>query len=157
MIFLVALVLGLPLAFFLRSALDDGWREVAFVDTLQQEDVIYVPAVKVFLVHGDQPIALKAVSTHLGTEPVAYCPSASTFHELGHGSIWDRTGRYMDGPATRGLDRVAVRIRSESIEINVSMVTRGPDRYPLNFAQPTGLFCRFEHPEDARAGFLSPP
>lgn len=156
MIFLIALVLGLPLAFLLRSSLDDGWREVTFVDTLEQEDVIYVPAVNVFLVHGDPPIALKAVSTHLGTEPVAYCPSASTFHELSHGSIWDRLGRYMDGPAPRGLDRVAVRVRSESIEINVSAETRGPER-GLVEADFSGSLCQYEEPADAQRGFLPPP
>jgi hypothetical protein len=157
MIFLVALVLGLPIAFVLRSALDDGWREVAFLDTLEREDVIYVPAANVFLVDADPPIALKAVSTHLGTEPVAYCPSASTFHELGHGSLWDRLGHYMEGPATRGLDRVALRIRSDSIEINVSAVTRGAERYSVQPLAPSGMFCSYEQPEDARAGFLSPP
>ena len=154
MFFLAALLVGLPLAFALRESLDEGWREIASSEVLRQREVVYIPAVMVFVVHAEPPVALRAVSPHLG-EQVAYCPSASVFQAV-HGSLWDRQGRWLDGPAPRGLDRVALRVRDGSIEINVSRVTRGPDRGPVEI-NLTGRLCRFEDPADGERGFLSPP
>lgn len=156
LIFLVVLLLGLPLAFVIRSALDDGWREVASLEALEENEVIYVPPVQVFLVHADPPLALSAVSSHLD-EPIAYCREASTFMELAHGSKWDRFGYYLDGPAPRGMDRVASRIVGGVMEIKVTNVTNGPPRGAGPPEHPTGPFCLYEEPTDATNGFLEPP
>ena len=156
MLILALLVVGLPLAFVIRSAMDDGWGQVTTVEVLEDRDVIYLPDIKVFVVHGQPPVALRAVSTHLG-EPIAFCPSSQTFVELAHGSKWDRSGYYLDGPAPRGMDRVQARVADGVVEINLSVITQGPPRGAGPPARPTGPLCEYERPEDARAGFLPDP
>ncbi|MGH2692338.1 MAG: hypothetical protein ACRDHM_07510 [Actinomycetota bacterium] len=155
LLILVLLLLGLPLAFVIREATDDGWREVTSVEVLEEREVIYLPQIRVFLVHADPPRALSAVSSHLG-EPIAYCASSSTFEELAHGSKWSPLGYYMDGPAPRGMDRIATRARDGVVEINVSVVTDGPPRGAGSRPAVTGPFCEYERPEDASGGFLPP-
>lgn len=156
LIFLVFLLLALPLAFLIRATTDQGWRAAATVEALGRSEVVYIPAVRVFLVDASPPIALRGLSTHLG-EPVAYCRSAAVFLELAHGSMWDRTGLYLTGPAPRGLDRVASRVVDGVIQIRVGDVTRGPPRGTGEPEQPTGALCVYEEPQDATNGFLEPP
>jgi hypothetical protein len=156
LIFLVVLLIVLPTAFVIRAALDDGWREVASVEVLEEREVIYLPRIGVFLVQADPPRALSAVSSHLG-EPIAYCASSSTFEELAHGSKWSPLGYYMDGPAPRGMDRIASRVRDGVVEINVSVVTDGPPRGAGPPPDVTGPFCEYEQASVAKNGFLEPP
>jgi hypothetical protein len=150
------LLLGLPLAFVIRAATDRGWREITSVEVLEEREVIDLPQIRVFLVPADPPRALSAVSSHLG-EPIAYCPSSSTFMELAHGSKWDRLGYYLDGPAPRGMDVMASRVRDGVVEINPSIVTDGPQRGAGPPMKPTGPFCEYEDADDASGGFLQPP
>ena len=157
MFILALLILGLPLAFLIRSVTQGPWREVVSAEVLEARDVIYLPELKVFLVHGDPPLALRAVSTHLGWEPVGYCPSSGTFVEFPHGSHWDRSGYWMDGPAPRGLDRVRARVDDGFVEIDVTSIAEGPPRGAGPPAHPTGPFCLYDRPEDAQRGFLSAP
>jgi hypothetical protein len=152
----VLLLLGLPLAFVIRAATDDGWREVTSMEVLEEREVIYLPQIRVFLVHADPPLALSAVSSHLG-EPIAYCREASVFEEMSHGSKWDRFGYYLDGPAPRGMDRHALRVVDGIIEIHITDLTHGPPRGAGPPESPTGPFCFFEEPTDATNGFLEPP
>jgi hypothetical protein len=155
LIILAVLVVGLPLAFLLRAATDQGWRRITSVDVLEARQVIYLPEPRIFLVHGTPPFALSAVSPHLG-EPIAWCPSANDFEEMAHGSKWNRLGYYMDGPAPRGMDRVAVRVRNRYVEINAAMVAPGDPRGSGPQLRPTGPYCHFEVPADARDGFVHP-
>lgn len=150
------LVVGLPLAFVIRSVTDGGWRPVTSIDVLEARHVIYLPDARVFLVSGDPPLALSAVSPHVG-EPIAWCPSAEVFEEMAHGSKWNRLGYYLDGPAPHGMDHIAVRVRNRALEINISMVTQGAERGAGPFLEPAGPFCSFEVPSDATGGFLLPP
>ena len=113
------MLLGLPAAFFLREAVDEGWRGVTTVSTLEVEDVIYMPELGVFLVHGDPPIALDAASPHQGDD-LAFCPQGDNFVSLAHGELFSRSGRYIGGPAPRGMDRIPLRVRGEGVQINIS-------------------------------------
>lgn len=155
LIFLIALLVGLPVAFVIRSALDDGWRDVTSVEVLEAQEVIYVPQVRVFLVDADPPRALSAVSSHIG-HPIAYCRESSSFQEI-HGSMWDLFGYYFEGPASRGMDRVASQVVDGIVEIKVTDVTQGAPRGAGPPESPTGRFCEYEDPADATAGFLDPP
>ncbi|MGH2711561.1 MAG: hypothetical protein ACRDH9_10210 [Actinomycetota bacterium] len=152
LIFLVVLLLGLPLAFVVRSALDDGWREVAPVALLEEEGVLYIPEVNVFLVDADPPLALSGKSSHIGHR-IAFCRQSQYFQEI-HGGMWDRFGYYMNGPPTRGMDRVASRVVKGTVEIKVTRVTKGPPRGAGPPEPPSGLFCTYDDPSDPRAGFL---
>jgi hypothetical protein len=154
MFILALLVLGLPLAFVIRSATDDGWRQVTSVDVFEERDVIYLPDAHVFVVDEDPPLAFSAASPHLGRgDPVAYCEESETFMEV-HGSLWNRLGYYLDGPAPRGLDRIAIRVRNRFIEIKPSIVTEGAPRGAGPELGPTGPFCTFNQPNDGADGFV---
>ncbi len=117
--------------------------------------MIYVAPIEIFLVHGEEPLALSAVSSHIG-HPIAYCRENSTFMEI-HGGIWDRSGYYLEGPGTRSMDRVASRVVEGTVEIKVTEVTEGLPRGAGPPERPTGRFCEFEDPGDATNGFLDPP
>ena len=134
--------------------MDDGWRQVASAAALEENEVIYITQVRVFLVHTAPPLALSGVSSHVG-ERIAYCRQSSTFQELAHGSKWDRLGHYLDGPAPRGMDRVASRVMDGLIEVKITDVTEGPPRGAGPPMNPTGPFCEYENPEDAQLGFLA--
>jgi len=60
--------------------------------------------------------ALSLVCTHLG------CSVTVSAHELAcpcHGSIFDRQGRVLKGPADRPLARLKVEVRGERVEVVV--------------------------------------
>ena len=156
MFILGLLVLGLPLAFVIRMLTEGPWRQVVSTEVLEARDVISLPEFKVFLVDGDPPLALRAVSPHLG-EPIAFCPTSQTFQEMAHGSKWDPSGYYLDGPAPRGMARLQTRVVNGFVEINVTSVTEGPPRGAGPPALPAGPFCQYERPEDAQRGFLPEP
>jgi hypothetical protein len=157
LVFLGLLLAGLPLAFLIRGLTDEGWRQIASVRALEARDVIYLPDVRIFVVHEDPAVALSAISTHL-EEPVAYCPSGDTFHELAHGSTWNRLGFYVDGPAPTGLERLATRVRDGIVEVNFTITHPGAPRGAGPQLGPNGRFCSYEEPGDATNGFLpSPP
>jgi hypothetical protein len=161
LVILVALLVGLPLAFFLRTLLvGQEYTEVGFTDTLANEGVIYVPRLNIFLVDGDPPLALLAESSHVDEEPIAYCPTAEVFEEYVHGSKWDRSGLYLTGPAPRGMDRLALRIRKDgAIEVDPSTVIQGPPRGTTPVQQPVGPYCGFDEPtsRDVRILEGTPP
>jgi hypothetical protein len=153
LIVLGVLVVGLPLAFFLRSATDEGWRVVTTVAALEERDVIFVPDAHVFLVAADPPIALREASPHLG-EPMSYCAAGPNFVSLGHGEVFDREGRYLDGPAPHGMDRVGIRIRDGVVQINIQQKIPGP---PLDDrGTPTSTLCVAERVSLLRPGFVEP-
>ena len=156
-VFLLVLVVVMPVALLVAGAGDETWRIVSTRAGLRERGVIYVKDAKVFVVHTARgPLALRAVATHLGWEPVAYCRSSSTFEEYLHGSKWTRDGRYLDGPAARGLDRVGLRVNGDLVEINPEIVTEGPPRATGPPFQPTGPFCGFETRAAGASGFLRP-
>jgi hypothetical protein len=145
------LLLGLPLAFLIRSATDEGWREVTSVEVLRTRDVIYLPDANVFLVNDDPPIALDGSSPHLG-EPLSYCASGRNFVSLGHGELFDRSGRYLDGPAPHGMDRIGTRVRDGIVEINLRRTTTGP---PLSVrGEASGQVCTALNSSLIRPGYV---
>jgi hypothetical protein len=154
LILLLILLVGLPVAFVLRVALDSGWRQVTSVSILEAEDVIYMPELGVFLVDGDPPIALDAASPHQG-EDLAFCPQGDNFVSLAHGEMFSRSGRYIGGPAPRGMDGIPLRVRGEIVEINISERIPGPpttDPY-----LPEQAPCPADNSELVRPGFAQNP
>ncbi len=151
LIVLALLLLGLPLAFVIRAATDAGWRQITSVEVLKANDVIYLPDVEIFLVAEEPPLALSAESPHVG-ELLAYCESGRNFVSLAHGEMFDRTGRYIDGPAPRGMDRVAVRVRDGSIEINLAGKIPGPPRG--SGLVPEEVPCNADQATPTRQGFV---
>ena len=148
------MLLGLPAAFFLRVALDEGWRGVTTASTLEAEDVIYMPELGVFLVHGDPPIALVAASPHQG-EDLAFCPQGNNFVSLAHGEMFSRSGRYIGGPAPSGMDAIPLRVRGERVEINLSERIPGPPTTDPDIPKQTP--CPADGSQLYGAGFAQNP
>jgi hypothetical protein len=153
LLILGVLLLGLPLAFVIRAATDQGWREVTSVEVLEDREVIYLSQIGIFLVDGDPPVALVAESPHQG-EPLVYCGAGRNFVSLAHGETFDRQGRYIDGPSPRGMDRIGLRVIEGRVEINPSV--RAPGAPNTDPASPSALHCTSDDLVTIRPGFVEP-
>ena len=150
----MVLLLGLPTAFLVRTFLG-GWRTVVTTDALERAGVAYIRGAGVFVVATDRgPVALSAESPHLD-HALQFCRSSETFIGT-HGEVFDRRGFYVDGPAPRGMDRVAVREAEGVVQVDADEVTPGPPRGAGPAAEPAGPQCDLPGPE-APAGFAPEP
>ena len=153
----VIIVLLFLASFFFIGALstsDDGWRNLASIEEIEEEEVMYFPEHELFLVHregGGSPVALSAIDPHLGHRD-AYCRSSGQFQGI-HGEKYDRLGFYFGGPAPRGLDRYAVRIVENRVEVEVTEVIQGRPRSAGPKLEPEGDFC-IDTGTQAPEGFL---
>lgn len=71
-------------------------------------------------------VALYQKCTHLGCR-VPECISAERFECPCHGQIFNRVGEWVAGPAPRGLDRFAVRVRDGVVALDTGAVLDGAD------------------------------
>jgi hypothetical protein len=62
------------------------------------------------------------------------------FEDQAHGAKFDRLGRYVLGPAPRGLDRLATLVLDGVVWVNPNEVTLGPLRGSHD-VKPAGAFC----------------
>ena len=147
-----ALVIGLPAIWALSSIgkeseppVPQGWVRVATLDELEEADVMYSDNSNAFVVHDpEDPIALSGESPHLGHR-LFWCEFAETF--MGeNGEKFDRRGIYMSGPAERSMDRIALRVVKDVVQIAPSEVTTGPPAGEEEPLEPAGPFCAF--PDD---------
>jgi Rieske Fe-S protein len=110
------------------DGLPQGWVRVASVDVIQRRGVVHSRAARAFAVSTPSGIvALIARSTQLG-EPLTYCPSSGFFRDRSHGSLFDSQGRYVLGPAPRGLDRFATHVLGGVVYADTSNIYLGPPR-----------------------------
>jgi nitrite reductase/ring-hydroxylating ferredoxin subunit len=118
------------------------WVRAGSVSEVQRRQVVYVPVARAYVVDASSgnPIALYARSPHLG-ERIRYCASSGWFEEQAHGSMFDGLGRYVLGPAPRGLDRFDVRIIDDNVWVDTSNLVLGPPRGPAD-THPSGPLCR---------------
>lgn len=101
--------------------------KVGPVDSIQPNSVIYEPEQKVFIVRDEQGsfYALSAVCTHLGCTTkwnvsgmdgnpnnVIACPC--------HGSLFNKKGELIEGPAQRSLDRFRMRLEDNKLIVNTA-------------------------------------
>ena len=134
----VVVVFG-PLVVFAWNY-EGEWKTAGTLSSLREEGVTYLEEHQTFVVaEGDRLVALSAVDPHLGHIDV-YCPESKLI-EGAHGEKFDRWGVYLAGPAPRGLDRVAVRVNDEVVEIEPTRITKGPDRGAVEPLDPEGTFC----------------
>jgi hypothetical protein len=148
------LLVALPVAFVLRTTIT-GWETVMSVRALADRDVAYVDDAGVFLVSTDGgPLALSEVSPHL-QHPLLFCRSAGGFQGK-HGEVFDRHGFYISGPSVRGMDRVAVRVNDDLIEIDAEAVRPGPRRGAGPPEELSGELCRVPGLVD-EPGFAADP
>ena len=112
-----------------------SWVLAGSVSEVQRRQVVYVPDARAFVVavSSTSPLALYARSPHL-RERVRYCASSGWFEDRAHGAMFDRLGRYVLGPAPRGLDRIEVRVIDGDVWVDTANLMLGPrgsgDRHP---------------------------
>jgi hypothetical protein len=153
LITLLVLLVALPATFVVSSLVGPGWRPVISVEGLEREGVIYIPALRVFLVSTDDgPVALSARSPHLGGL-LLFCRSAGYFQGP-DGELFDRDGTRVGGPSPRDMDRVGLRVRDGVVEANPDIVTRGSATGSDNADLGPGPLCRVPGPE-APPGFAA--
>jgi hypothetical protein len=154
LVILMVLLLALPAAFVLRSVLG-GWTTVMSVRALNEADVVYVENLGVFVVStGGRPVALSEASPHLGHRLV-FCHAADVFQGK-DGEVFDRRGFYSDGPSPRGMDRVAIRVVDDLVEIDAEDVRLGPPRGAGPPLELTGELCEVPGPVNP-PGFAAEP
>ena len=115
------------------------WVHAGSVAELERDQVVYVEQAHAFVVDGESPLALYAISPHNG-KPITHCQSSGWFEDRAHGSRFDRLGRYVLGPAPRGLDRFEVRVVDGEIWIDPTTLLIGPPR-GVPTKPPSGVFC----------------
>jgi nitrite reductase/ring-hydroxylating ferredoxin subunit len=140
-----------------------GWVDVGSASDIASAKVTYVPRQHIFVVSdGGRLVAYSAVSPHQGNlgkkgfgstvERILYCDTNETFVEQLHGSSWDSRGRYVDGPAPRGLTTVALRIHEGRVEVAPSRWSPGPGR-DVRGRPGLGPFCMGDVIREAAPGF----
>jgi nitrite reductase/ring-hydroxylating ferredoxin subunit len=118
-----------------------SWVRAGSVSEFQGRQVVYVPEARAFVIAASStsPLALYARSPHLG-ERVRYCASSGWFEDRAHGAMFDGLGRYVLGPAPRGLDRFEARVIDGDVWVDTANVMLGPPRGSGD-PHPSGPFC----------------
>lgn len=175
----VVVAIALPLT-QLRSLGDGGgspadgtgdWVTVGTLAGVNARGVVYDPAINAFLVAtaGVEPIALSATAgnrTGVEGERAIYCEASDRFADPA-GDVFDGTGAHLIGPgyvdatgdahpSTRGLDRLAVRVNDELLQVDPSAVT--PTDATGGFADILGFGCQTADgvPLEGEPGFAIP-
>ena len=121
---------------------DDGWVAVGPVDEMRRERVTFLPDLDAYVVADATavPRTLWARSPHLGGR-IAYCESSTWFEDVAHGSKFDHRGRYVLGPAPRGLDRLPTEVHDGQVWVRTNHLVLGPPRNTGSVEPPPGPFC----------------
>jgi nitrite reductase/ring-hydroxylating ferredoxin subunit len=135
------------------------WVDVASVEELQRERVMYLEEGEVFVVmSGDGVVAFRAQAPHVDDDRVLYCPSSGWF-EGKHGEKFDGLGRYALGPGSGELPRVAARVDGDTVQVDPTVPVETPPRGAPT-TKPVGPFCSSDGrvtPAETQPGFLAAP
>lgn len=120
---------------------------------------LFIPEGRFYLVYyegtGDSPVyattgavdtklqALYRKCVHLGCS-VPHCETSMLFECPCHGSKYQLTGEFFQGPAPRGLDRFPIAIEGSAVMVDTGSIQTGPPRGTSTwerFAEPTGTYC----------------
>ncbi len=105
-------------------------------------EVRYFPTGRFFVtrVEGDL-LALYQKCPHLGCR-VPYCETSGRFECPCHGSVYNRKGEYLRGPAPRGMDSFGVSVEKDKVLVDTGTVLEGSPRGVLTFREePPGPSC----------------
>ncbi|RPI21333.1 MAG: hypothetical protein EHM57_06750 [Actinobacteria bacterium] len=94
-------------------------------DAVPEDTILEITAARAYLtkVNGDV-VALSEKCTHLGCR-VPFCDSSGQFECPCHGSVFNRAGDFLSGPAPRGMDRYGVSVVEGVVVIDTSDVIMG--------------------------------
>jgi cytochrome b6-f complex iron-sulfur subunit len=105
-------------------------------DSVPEDGVIEVPAARAYLTRIDgEIVALSETCTHLGCR-VPWCASSGRFECPCHGSVFNRAGDYLAGPAPRGMDRYPFTTVNGVIEIDTADAEPGEPPGTLTIDEP---------------------
>ena len=115
---------GITRALYAAAGLILAWPVFSFVTyrKTRKKEIVFSPAEQragltfkegVFLIKERKtPRALSARCTHLGCT-INYDPVSREFHCPCHGSVFDRTGRRLSGPARKNLEKLPLKKRAD--------------------------------------------
>ena len=142
-----------------RSSSVSPWLDIASVEQLRRERLMYLEEAEVFVaMSGDDVVAFRAQAPHVDDDRVLYCPSSGWF-EGKHGEKFDGLGRYALGPSSGGLPRVAARVDGDTVQVDPTVPIETPPRGAPT-TKPVGPFCWNDGrvaPPETRPGFLAAP
>jgi Rieske Fe-S protein len=96
----------------------------------------YVPQGRLYVTNaGGQLFALSQKCTHLGCR-VPFCESSGRFECGCHGSVFDLGGEWIKGPAPRGMDRFALTLEGDVLQVDTGQVSEGPPHGAEQFLTP---------------------
>ncbi|MFA5891584.1 MAG: ubiquinol-cytochrome c reductase iron-sulfur subunit [Actinomycetota bacterium] len=77
---------------------------------------------------------------HLGCR-IPFCESSNQFECPCHGSVFNRKGEYVRGPAPRGMDSFPVREEGDDVIVDTGRVITGPPRGVRTLNENPGPSC----------------
>lgn len=94
-------------------------------DAVPEDSIVEIPQARAYLtkVNGEV-VALSEVCSHLGCR-VPFCDTSGQFECPCHGSVFNRAGDFISGPAPRGMDMYATEIIDGVVEINTDEFITG--------------------------------
>ncbi len=133
-----------------------GWTTLGRVSDIRA--VTYDAEHRLFVVPRSRiPLVLSAISPHRPeiAERLFFCP---TGYFVGpHGELFDDDGRYIEGPAARGMDRFRARVEAGILVADLDGAVIGPPR-TASGTLPTGPQCRLARQvSDPSVGVLPAP
>jgi nitrite reductase/ring-hydroxylating ferredoxin subunit len=138
----VAVVASAIFAYGATRGETDPWVEVGTLTSLRSQGAVYLEGSGVFVVDDPAyPVAVHEEVPHLEGDRALWCPTARVFVEIEHGSLFDRTGAYLGGPAVKGLDAAPVRVEGERVLVRPDERIPGPARHARAVVEPAGLLC----------------
>ncbi|NNF08668.1 MAG: Rieske 2Fe-2S domain-containing protein [Acidimicrobiia bacterium] len=94
-------------------------------DAVPANTVLEIPEARAYLTKiGDEVVALSEKCTHLGCR-VPFCDSSGRFECPCHGTVFNRAGDHLAGPAPRGMDFYKVEVVDGVIEIDTGETIAG--------------------------------
>ncbi len=108
--------------------------------------VLEIPEARAYLTKvNDQVVAISEKCTHLGCR-VPFCDSSGRFECPCHGTVFNRAGDHLSGPAPRGMDQYKVEVVDGVIEIDTTEVITGPSPGTETINEPAlGPACGEDH------------
>lgn len=106
-------------------------------DAVPEAGVVEVPAARAFLTKiNGETIALSEKCTHLGCR-TPFCASSGRFECPCHGSVFNRAGEFLAGPAPRGMDQFPVELGEDGLlYIDTGTTIDGPPPGELTIDEP---------------------
>jgi cytochrome b6-f complex iron-sulfur subunit len=115
-------------------------------DAVPANTVLEIPEARAYLTKiNGEVVAISEKCTHLGCR-VPFCDSSGQFECPCHGSVFNRAGDYLTGPAPRGMDQYKVEIVDGVVEIDTGDTISGSSPGTETINEPAlGPACGENH------------